>query len=165
MTVTVTFLLRRGYAFAGVVRSWPSYAMIRTSSTQAPSFFAAGCRLSRPSTSAESNAGNPVRGARPELLLLRACSGLRRAAIYLAQEVVHATVTLECEASCGGALRLDKVYMHVRSRLSCPPSMYTAAELGVGICLTLLGACLLALSMVVQRYDALSHRVYTMHAA
>ena len=115
VTVTVTFLLRRGYAFAGVVRSWPSYAMIRTSSTQAPSFFAAGCRLSRPSTSAESNAGNPVRGARPELLLLRACSGLRRAAIYLAQEVVHATVTLECEASCGGALRLDKVYMHVRS--------------------------------------------------
>jgi len=43
--------------------------------------------------------------------------------------------------------------------------MYTAAELGVGICLTLLGACLLALSMVVQRYGALSHRVYTMHAA
>ena len=35
--------------------------------------------------------------------------------------------------------------------------MYTAAELGVGICLTLLGACLLALSMVVQRYGAWSH--------
>ena len=32
--------------------------------------------------------------------------------------------------------------------------MYTAAELGVGICLTLLGACLLAFSMVVQRYGA-----------
>jgi len=89
------------------------------------------------------------------------CAGLP----YLAQEVVHATSTLECEAGCGGALRLYKVYMHVRSRLSCPPSMYTAAELGVGICLTLLGACLLALSMVVQRYGALSHRVYTMHAA
>ena len=54
-------------------------------------------------------------------------------------------------------MRLHKVYMHVRSRLSCPPSMYTAAELGVGICLTLLGACLLALSMVVQRYGAWSH--------
>ena len=32
--------------------------------------------------------------------------------------------------------------------------MYTAGELGVGMGLTLLGACVLALSMVVQRYGA-----------
>ena len=47
----------------------------------------------------------------------------------------------------------------LRSELpdNCPSaSEYTAAELGVGIGLTLLGACVLALSMVVQRY-ALAH--------
>lgn len=43
----------------------------------------------------------------------------------------------------------------LEAQLSCP-SVYTAGELGVGLALTLLGACVLALSMVVQRY-ALAH--------